>query len=399
MNKLISISLILIIAGSIVYTQFVVRPDQSTSELETLDSVADFPQSVSTTDSNGVGTNEIQVANTTDQTGAVSANDSSWRGQFTEYLNDRFYDQAIDLYALVVGEDSQTASVLRGVLLDYLKRLLEGNDNFALQELATLYIERFPEDNEVLLLLAQSYEADQEYLLAIEAYGAMYANALRTGDAKQVGTRLARFVQGMEAILKREFRSMELLEAYQLIEELGMGNPFFSLRTAYLYFELGYLYDAELVAQAILDNGLLADQAQALLNKINPEKFENRAVRLNKFGGGYSTYARLNNRVGMMLLVDTGASISVITPKAFSRLADGAEFVSVRDINTAGGMVEAEIYRINMVRVGDQGVENLEFAVLDFKPGGNISGLLGMNFLENFQFEIDAQKNLLYLRN
>jgi len=400
-NKIIPTIIVVIVAVAVVvavvvYSRTALTPDTSTVANSPVTNANDGKSS---SDSRDEGINDTRVlANSSDEIDRPTPV-LSWRGQFSELLREGYYAQAVDLYTLVFTEDAKQAKPLNDVLIAYLKSMLSSNDNFSLQELATIYLEIYPEDEDVLLLLAQSYEKEEEFILAIEAYGAMYANALRSGDEKEVATKLARFVQGMETKLRRNFRYMELLEAYQLIDELGMGNPYFNLRIAQLYFQLGYLYDAELVAQSILDNGFLADQAQALLNKISPEKFENKAVRLNSFGGSFGTYARINNRVGMMLLVDTGASISVITPKAFSRVSDGADFIGVRDINTAGGVVEAEIYRLNMVRVGDEGVENLEFAVLDFKPGGNISGLLGMNFLQNFQFEIDTQKKLLYLRN
>jgi predicted aspartyl protease len=60
-------------------------------------------------------------------------------------------------------------------------------------------------------------------------------------------------------------------------------------------------------------------------------------------------------------------------------------------------VVQAPIYILDSLTVGDWGVNQLEVGVLDLNGGPDINGLLGMNFLRHFQFFIDQNEALLHL--
>ena len=65
--------------------------------------------------------------------------------------------------------------------------------------------------------------------------------------------------------------------------------------------------------------------------------------------------------------------------------------------NTANGTVRAPVYKLDSLSVGDWHVKHLEIGVLELAGISSADGLLGMNFLNNFQFFIDQNEALLRL--
>ncbi len=98
------------------------------------------------------------------------------------------------------------------------------------------------------------------------------------------------------------------------------------------------------------------------------------------------------------LLLDTGATLSVLTKDFFEQIANPntVELIRVTQVNTAGGQVDAPIYRFARLQVGDYALTDIEVAVMDY-PSRESVGLLGMNFLGRFKFDIDQQNKLLVL--
>jgi hypothetical protein len=47
--------------------------------------------------------------------------------------------------------------------------------------------------------------------------------------------------------------------------------------------------------------------------------------------------------------------------------------------------------------LGEIKILDLEIAVLDFEPSDGLDGLLGMNVLRNYRFEIDQDKEILFM--
>ena len=52
---------------------------------------------------------------------------------------------------------------------------------------------------------------------------------------------------------------------------------------------------------------------------------------------------------------------------------------------------------LDEVHLGEVSVRNVKAIILDYENNQSSDGLLGMSFLENFVFQIDAEKNELIL--
>ena len=63
----------------------------------------------------------------------------------------------------------------------------------------------------------------------------------------------------------------------------------------------------------------------------------------------------------------------------------------------ANGTVRAPVYKLDVLSVGDWQVRQLDIGVLALAGMPGVDGLLGMNFLNHFQFFIDQNEALLRL--
>ncbi|MDX1810957.1 MAG: TIGR02281 family clan AA aspartic protease, partial [Gammaproteobacteria bacterium] len=121
-------------------------------------------------------------------------------------------------------------------------------------------------------------------------------------------------------------------------------------------------------------------------------------IELEKFGENYFISAIINHEEPVKLLIDTGASMTVISPElAYSLGLMDSEPDRFLDFQTANGKIRAAVVTLENLSVGNYSVGNLAVGVLPFPGNTRIQGLLGMNFLKNYKFYIDQQKQTLEL--
>jgi clan AA aspartic protease (TIGR02281 family) len=97
------------------------------------------------------------------------------------------------------------------------------------------------------------------------------------------------------------------------------------------------------------------------------------------------------------LVVDTGAAATTLTPKLVKRIgysrSDGYKDATV---HTAIG--EERGYWLHVAQLEVLGIATPNFAVTVFPLGHqNLDGLVGMNFLRHFNFEIRPAESLIHL--
>ncbi|TBR17012.1 hypothetical protein EPO15_17875 [bacterium] len=106
-----------------------------------------------------------------------------------------------------------------------------------------------------------------------------------------------------------------------------------------------------------------------------------------------------NGRVKAQLMVDTGASMTVVSESIVRRLglserhSAGRRQVQVAD----GRIVETQTYNLDTVAVGDKKAQGVLIASI--QDGAlPYDGLLGMSFLKNFLVELDPKRGRLVLK-
>lgn len=135
-----------------------------------------------------------------------------------------------------------------------------------------------------------------------------------------------------------------------------------------------------------------------VLDKIALLEQGGKVILLKPVGAHYIVEGKINDNKSVSLMLDTGASLSVLSREAFSRMqSHSPAFIKKILVNTAGGEVTADLYEFDSFQLDDYQLKNFVFAVLDYNSGSNTDGLLGMNYLNNFDFKIDQEKNRLLL--
>lgn len=146
---------------------------------------------------------------------------------------------------------------------------------------------------------------------------------------------------------------------------------------------------------------LVGDVAQQMLAEI--ERLQQLAlelpITLERKGNHFIVDAMLNN-YEVRLMIDTGASLTVLSSSAARTLGLHESNALQRSwVNTANGTTEALLYRLATMTIGEFNVSPVDIAVVANLDINGVSGLLGMNFLQHFEFRIDQKRERLFLKH
>jgi len=124
-------------------------------------------------------------------------------------------------------------------------------------------------------------------------------------------------------------------------------------------------------------------------------------IPLRRIGQLYVVPVELNGTRTAHLIVDTGASHTILSQELVRELALlPSDFRSgLVVLKTAGGSVDAQVVRIDSMKIATEEVRNTSVAVHtvpDFPAG--VDGLLGLSFLHEFEVTLDTAKGELRLR-
>ncbi|HNP29651.1 MAG TPA: retropepsin-like aspartic protease [Nitrospirales bacterium] len=145
-------------------------------------------------------------------------------------------------------------------------------------------------------------------------------------------------------------------------------------------------------------------QISAHLSSLNEENQdrplnEDITVPLTKNGGSFVVHAMLNQERSAQLIVDTGASMTVLSTQVAIDLGIlGTTDNEILTVNTAGGSVQVNMNYLSSISVGTAEATNVAVALHDLPDiPEHIEGLLGMSFLKHFLVTLDAEHARLIL--
>lgn len=123
-------------------------------------------------------------------------------------------------------------------------------------------------------------------------------------------------------------------------------------------------------------------------------------VPLTKSGGSLVVQVLLNEERLAQLIVDTGASMTVLSTQAAIDLGIlGTTDNELLTVNTAGGSVQVNMNYLPSLTVGTAQATNVAVVIHDLPDiPEHIEGLLGMSFLKHFLVTLDAEHARLILR-
>lgn len=132
------------------------------------------------------------------------------------------------------------------------------------------------------------------------------------------------------------------------------------------------------------------------------EALEPKKIEFSKQAGGMLVKAVINQEFDASLILDTGASLVLLTRNAGEKL--GINLEDKKDIVQLqladGRKIDAKFVLLESIKVQDAEAKNVETAILLDDSAGEFGlkdGLLGMSFLNKFNFKIDQLHNHLIL--
>ena len=262
---------------------------------------------------------------------------------------------------------------------------------------------RYYRSMEYQWLQAEHSRASGNALEAVDLFIELQQNS--NGELRhELDERINRFLEGF---FTEVYRDLNWTKGLQMAERLLWHRPNdgeFLLLKADLLVQQQWYAEAEQPLQVAITIPDYEQKARKMLDRINLLKLRDTSIPLVSVGR--SQYLVETNIIPVEgdreysanLLLDTGASLTVLTQNFFQKIAVGNRARIERNavMNTAGGRVEAPIYNIKRFRVGEYELSNLDVVVMDY-PSGESQGLLGMNFLGQFDFEIDQENQWLIL--
>lgn len=145
---------------------------------------------------------------------------------------------------------------------------------------------------------------------------------------------------------------------------------------------------------------LVRDGLRALPATSQPARLGDReitSVALRSFRGIWLTDAVVNGQHAARFVVDTGATLCVLSPA----LAESVGIEAPRDarvieLQTVNGRASGRLVSIGALRVGEAEVKAVAAVILD--TGLEVDGILGNSFLARFAVALDAERGMLHLR-
>lgn len=155
--------------------------------------------------------------------------------------------------------------------------------------------------------------------------------------------------------------------------------------------------EGQRIRQLLLAQFSPSDTKQPDAELPDPIQYE-RSISLTSLGDHFIAPIKLG-RYPANLMIDTGASTTVITAEKFRTLNRrfAREYIGTFTVNTAGGPVSAPIFQFKQVFIGGFRIDDVAVVVLDMPDFSFADGLLGMNLLRQFDFKIDQQNQQLLL--
>lgn len=271
------------------------------------------------------------------------------------------------------------------------------------------YLRHYPNDVDALLLEGQAYAHTLPLSQAIVHYYGLLSLPLSKSQLEDV----QHFIASNTSTVIQQFtadKAWDLLAKF--LEPLVQVDP---LNRQYIL-SLGRAYGMQ-EQSSLMENVLAAlspddPRAQRLRAAVNAKisaqskltfaeasatnnneslSFETADLEILKTDGKFITQVSISN-TKLNLLLDTGASTTAISNTKFSKLpADEHIFMGKFNVNTAGGTIQAPIYKVSSLFLGDIELRNTNVIILPANNLHPLDGLLGMNALSQFNIKFDAQ--------
>lgn len=268
------------------------------------------------------------------------------------------------------------------------------NIDLALDQFAYLDGERL---DEALLLAELLYEQEYYDLLFSFLYDKRYG--LGTKSENRLLNAIYQFVERVDVKLGETGEYDRLVSLYRQLSSIEAEHTFYYLRLSYWLLQSGNTQEASQSLLGVVNDIELEDQlrelqdAIELYDQIGPQT----EVPLKLAGEHYLVNLDIAGAGSVELMLDTGASKTVIKRALLEDKVLGLlENTQSIQMNTANGNAKGLVVTLKNVGMSSIDIDQLEVVLMDL-PDFKYDGLLGMNFLGQFDFKIDQEGLVLVL--
>ena len=325
---------------------------------------------------------------------------------FEQALEQHKYDDALIIYQRHERQDSDLSQRLKTVFLQKMDEWSEHREDSI--DALERFTQHYYQDTVLLQKLAQLY-TEQEALekaieKAIEVLISARSFTLQPDDLKSTATKIHKLSRLLYNNKQKNQQLPDTLPLFHKLAALEPEYPFYRFALAQGYIVLdehdSAIRELELLQTDEEFGRLASRQLSDLLPPIpeEPEETPSSAIPLFNEGHHYIAAAQTQDNSQSRLLIDTGASLTTMPNTLLKELKRRkmAHRVGHTELKTASGIAFAPLYQVKELHLGQYILKNLEVAGLDLGyPFAE--GLLGMNALGQFHFQIDQDRNYLIL--
>ncbi|WP_330924338.1 retropepsin-like aspartic protease [Candidatus Sororendozoicomonas aggregata] len=323
-------------------------------------------------------------------------------------LEDRRFDDAITLFQQHNNSDASTQQALRHSLITLLEQWRNNGESEKSIQALERFTQHYYQDSSLLKMQVEMLISQGEIHSALEV--CMMAEPLtRRGSSTEFFKRTTQHLA--RQLISNHKKNNDLASLLPLFQRLVHRFPHYSLyryHLAEIYLAASLANDAARELEQLTDDpvfgkvatALLADFTVATMDDFDePETLPTGSVPLTPSGAHFMANVMIGDKVTAALLIDTGATLTTLPPALLQKLK-GLKLAARSghtELKTANGIRFAPIYRLKTLQIGAFVLNNLEVAELEIGGNEPAQGLLGMNILNRFMFQIDQDRKALML--
>ena len=284
------------------------------------------------------------------------------------------------------------------VLFNFLEKEIAKN-NLEVQKLLSSYLEIYYEDPQALYYLNIIMYKQKKYQKSIDILYNIKSQYTKKVIEDKVLKELETNISLYLTILSKQSNTQKKIDFLKYLIDKEPQNNQYKYTLAKLYFDIKDYEKAKYLFEAIYYDSLYQNNVSQYIDAINKklkiqEKFKQK-IPLQKKGSHFYINAIINDNIKVKLLIDTGASITLINNLLIQDLNLDLSSRKTIHLTTANGVVKAYSIKVESFSINNLSFNNFEISISKLNKG--LDGLLGMNYLKHFDFYIDQDDAILYL--
>ncbi|VAW90340.1 hypothetical protein MNBD_GAMMA17-1029 [hydrothermal vent metagenome] len=306
--------------------------------------------------------------------------------------------EAIEWYVSFERENGDIDSA-RHLINQQVNRREQRNELSSAARLLSLFIEQLPHGFDERIALASIYQRQGQFYPALNVLFKTMPVASTTVELTQLDQLILKTVKAADKDIPSDDIGAKI-KLYQFLIQHRASDTQYYIELAKWQVKGTHLDAAIGQLNIVQYDPFVGDVAQQMLAEIERLRLKllETPLALVRRGSHFIVDATLNHN-DIRLLIDTGASLTVLDSAAAQLLGlHESDILQRMQMNTANGVTEALLYRIDSMALGVFAVSSIDIAVVEHLEVNGASGLLGMNFLEHFEFRIDQSDAQLFLK-